>query len=134
MLDVAILHRIFAFAVETELIEKNPVKLDGRPGDNPEGGAQPFTGDELAKLRAAAGEDLLMFQLFRWTGLRRSDAIGLTWGEIDWQSAEISRLTQKRKKRVVLPIPQELLFPLEAERDRRQPNLQGSGAAASGSE
>ena len=48
MLDVAILHRIFAFAVEIELIEKNPVRLDGRPGDNPEGGAQPFTGDELA--------------------------------------------------------------------------------------
>jgi integrase len=124
MLDVAILHRIFAFAVETEMIEKNPVRLDGRPGDNPEGGAQPFTGDELAKLRGAAGEDLLTFQLFRWTGLRRSDAIALTWGEIDWQAAEINRLTQKRKKRVLLPIPQELLFALEAERDRRQPDLQ----------
>ena len=124
MLDVAILHRIFAFAVETEMIEKNPVRLDGRPGDNPEGGAQPFTGDELAKLRGVAGEDLLTFQLFRWTGLRRSDAIALTWGEIDWQAAEINRLTQKRKKRVLLPIPQELLFALEAERDRRQPDLQ----------
>jgi integrase len=124
MLDVAILHRIFAFAVETEMIERNPVRLDGRPGDNPEGGAQPFTGDELAKLRAAAGEDLLIFQLFRWTGLRRSDAIALTWGEIDWHAAEINRLTQKRKKRVLLPIPQELLFALEAERDNRQPDLQ----------
>jgi integrase len=124
MLDVAILHRIFAFAVETEMVAKNPVRIDGRPGDNPEGGAQPFTGEELSKLRAAAGEDLLIFQLFRWTGLRRSDAIALTWGEINWHDAEISRLTQKRKKRVVLPIPQELLFALEAERDRRQPHLQ----------
>lgn len=124
MLDVAILHRIFAFAVETDMVPKNPVRIDGRPGDNPEGGAQPFTGDELAKPRAAAGEDLLIFQLFRWTGLRRSDAISLTWGEINWREAEINRLTQKRKKRVVLPIPQELLFALEAERDRRQPQLQ----------
>jgi integrase len=124
MLDVAILHRIFAFAVETEMVEKNPVRIDGRPGDNPDGGAQPFTGEELAKLRAAAGEDLLIFQLFRWTGLRRSDAIALTWGEINWHEAEINRLTQKRKKRVVLPIPHELLFALEAERDRRQPQLQ----------
>lgn len=64
MLDVAILHRIFAFAVETDMVPKNPVRINGRPGDNPEGGAQPFTGDELAKLRAAAGEDLLIFQLF----------------------------------------------------------------------
>jgi integrase len=75
-------------------------------------------------LRGAAGEDLLTFQPFRWTGLRRSDAIALTWGEIDWHAAEINRLTQKRKKRVLLPIPQELLFALEAERDRRQPDLQ----------
>jgi integrase len=124
MLDVAILHRIFAFALETEMVMKNPVRIDGRPGDNPEGGAQPFTGEELARLRAAAGDDLLIFQLFRWTGLRRSDAIALTWGEINWQDAEINRLTQKRKKRVVLPIPQELLFALEAERDRRRPQLQ----------
>jgi integrase len=124
MLDVAILHRVFAFALETEMLTKNPVRIDGRPGDNPEGGAQPFTGEELAKLRTSAGEDLLIFQLFRWTGLRRSDAIALTWGEINWQDAEINRLTQKRKKRVVLPIPQELLFALEAERDRRHPQLQ----------
>jgi integrase len=123
-LDVAILHRVFAFAIETEMLEKNPVRLDGRPGDNPEGGAQPFTGDELRKLRESAGGDLLAFQVFRWTGLRRSDAIALTWGEIDWHSAEINRLTQKRKKRVLLPIPQELLFALEAERDRRKPDLQ----------
>jgi integrase len=34
---------------------------------------------------------------------------------------EINRLTQKRKKRVVLPISQELFFALEAERDRRIP-------------
>jgi integrase len=60
----------------------------------------------------------------RWTGLRRSDAISLTWGENNWREAEINRLTQKRKKRVRLPIPQELLFALEAERDRWQPQLQ----------
>jgi integrase len=45
-------------------------------------------------------------------------------GELDWHAAEINRLTQKRKKRVLLPVPQELLFALEAERDRRQPDLQ----------
>jgi Phage integrase family len=34
---------------------------------------------------------------------------------------EINRLTQKRRKRVILPIHQELFFALEVERDRQNP-------------
>ncbi|HEX8838554.1 MAG TPA: tyrosine-type recombinase/integrase [Candidatus Acidoferrum sp.] len=45
----------------------------------------------------------------------------LSWDEIAWNAREINRLAQKRKARVVLPIPQELFFAREAERDRRQP-------------
>lgn len=118
-LDVAILHRVFSFAIECEMLEKNPVRLDGRPGDSAERGAQPFTGDQLTKLRQAAGDNLLAYLLLRWTGFRGSDAVRLTWEEIDWEGREINRLTQKRKKRVVLPIPQELFFALETERDKR---------------
>ena len=120
-LDVAILHRVFAVAVECELVAKNPVMFEGRPGDSPEHGAQPFRGGQLAKLREAAKEDLLAFLLLRWTGLRGSDAVRLTWDDIDFGAQEINRLTMKRKKRVVLPIPEELFFALEAERDRRIP-------------
>jgi integrase len=120
-LDVAILHRVFAVAVECEILTKNPVVFEGRPGDSAENGAQPFRGEQLTKLREAAKEDLLAFLLLRWTGLRGSDAVRLTWDEIDFGAQEINRLTMKRKKRVVLPIPQELFFALEAERDRRQP-------------
>lgn len=43
------------------------------------------------------------------------------WGELDWETREINRLTQKRRKRVILPIHQELFFALEVERDRRHP-------------
>ena len=107
-------------AVECELIAKNPVMFEGRPGDSAENGAQPFRGEQLVKLRQA-GEDLLTYLLLRWTGLRGSDAVRLTWDEIIFGAQEINRLTQKRKKRVVLPIPQELFFALEAERDRRMP-------------
>ena len=121
ILDTAILHRIFAYAVECELVARNPVRLDGRPGDSPGRGSQPFTGRDLEKLREAAGPDLLAFLLLRWTGLRGSDSTGLRWGEIEWDSREINRLTQKRRKRVLLPIHQELFFVLEAERDRRGP-------------
>jgi integrase len=121
-LDVAILHRAFAIAVECELIVKNPVGFEGRPGDAPEHGAQPFRGEQLINLRAAAKQDLLAYLLLRWTGLRGSDAVRLTWDDIDWQAREINRLTQKRKIRVVLPVPQELFFALEIEKDRRQPD------------
>jgi integrase len=121
VLDVAILHRIFSFAIECELIVRNPVRLEGRPGDQPDRGAQPFRASDLKKLREAAGPDILTFLVLRWTGLRGSDAVGLQWEEIDWDTREINRLTMKRRKRVVMPIHKELLFSLEVERDRRQP-------------
>jgi integrase len=120
-LDVAILHRIFAYAIDCELVVRNPVRLEGRPGGESEHGAQPFKADELKKLRDIAGADLLTFLLLRWTGLRGSDAVGLRWEEIDWDAREINRVTQKRRKRVVLPVHQELLFALETERQRRKP-------------
>jgi len=121
VLDTAILHRVFVCAVNFEVVTRNPVQLDGRPGDNAERGTLPFKGADLDKLRSAAGEDLLTFLLLRWTGLRGSDAVGLRWEEIDWDALEINRLTVKRRRRVVLPIPQELLAVLEMERDSRQP-------------
>jgi integrase len=121
VLDVAILHRIFAYAIDCELVARNPVRLEGRPGGESEHGAQPFKTEELGKLRDVAGPDLLTFLLLRWTGMRGSDVVGLQWGEIDWEAREINRLTLKRRKRVLLPIHQELFFALEVERDRRHP-------------
>ena len=124
VLDAAILHRILGYAVECDLIVKNPVRMEGRPGDDADRGSQPFNANELKKLRDAAGEDLLAFLLLRHTGFRGSDAVGLRWEEIDFDSREINRLTLKRRKRVMLPIPEELFFALEAERDRRKPQPQ----------
>ena len=121
-LSAAILHRVFAFAIENEMLVKNPVRLEGRPGAEPERGSQPFKPDELQKLREHAGPEALTFSLLRWTGLRGSDAVALTWGEIDLEGREIVRITQKRGKKVVVPIHTELLFSLEAEHDRRRPN------------
>jgi len=121
-LDAAILHRVFSYAVELEMAQRNPVRLEGRPGDEPECGAQPFKAQELSKLRAEAGPDFLAFLLLRWTGLRGSDAVRLRWAEIDFQSGEITRLTLKRRKRVLVPMHAELRFALEAESQRRSPS------------
>lgn len=120
-LSAAILHRVFQFAVENEMIVKNPVRLEGRPGENPERGSQPFKPDEIRKLREHAGPDFLAVTLLRWTGFRGSDAVALTWAEVDFDLREIVRVTQKRVKRVVIPIHTELFFALEAERDKRSP-------------
>ncbi|MGC2283747.1 MAG: tyrosine-type recombinase/integrase [Candidatus Acidiferrum sp.] len=120
-LDAAVLHRAFGYALENEMIVKNPVRMEGKPGGTPTRGAQPFTGEELQKLRAAAGEDRLAFLLLRHTGFRGSDAVGLTWGEIRFEKKEIERLTLKRKKLVQIPIHTELLFALETEFARRNP-------------
>jgi integrase len=124
VLDVAILHRILGYAVECDWIVKNPVRMEGRPGDDPSRGSQPFKANELKKLRDAAGADMLAFLLLRHTGLRGSDAVGLRWEEIDFDSREINRLTLKRRKRIMLPIPEELFFALETEHDRRKPQPQ----------
>ena len=122
MLDAAILHGIFGHAVERDWIVKNPVRMEGRPGgDTDRGLYQPFKASELKRLRDAAGADMLTFLLLRHTGMRGSDAVDLRLGRIDFDSREISRLTQKRRKRVMLPIHEELFFALEAERDRRKP-------------
>jgi hypothetical protein len=68
VLDVAILHSAFSFAVKREMIVKNPVQLEGRPGENPEGGAEPYTAGELSRMRQHTEDDLLAFLLLRWTG------------------------------------------------------------------
>jgi hypothetical protein len=83
LLDMAILHRAFWYAVENEMIVKNPVRMEGRPGASPEDrGAQPFDAKELLKLREHADTDLLAFLLLRWAGSRGGDAVALTWQEV----------------------------------------------------
>jgi len=86
VLDVAIRHRIFAFAVKTELIQKNPVQMEGRPGDNPASGAEPFTANEFSLLRKRVDQDLLSFLVLRWTGFRGSDAVTLSFREVHFST------------------------------------------------
>jgi integrase len=95
--------------------------MEGRPGDNPERGAQPFSASQLEKLKQAADPELFIFLLLRWTGMRGSDIVGLTWGEVHFDRREIERITQKRRKPVIIPIHSELLFAFEVEFERRSP-------------
>jgi integrase len=120
-LDVAILHGVFAFAIEMDLLVRNPMKSEGTPGKKTDAGAQPFTHEELTRLRHFAGEDLLAFLVLRHTGLRGFDATDLRWADLDLKDRMLSRLTHKRGKQVWIPLHPELLFALEAGFVRRQP-------------
>jgi integrase len=121
VLDVAILHKVFQVAMQHKLAGSNPVIFEGRPGDSPTRGAQPFSAQQLTAMREHADKDLLAFMLLRWTGLRGSDAVSLRWSEVHFDRKEIERVTQKRKKKVILPIQSELLALLDMEQTRRNP-------------
>jgi hypothetical protein len=73
-LDIAVLHRMFQFAVDKEMMVHKPIDLskESKPGKNPKNGARPFTAEELKKLRGAADGDLFNLLVLRWTGLRGS--------------------------------------------------------------
>jgi integrase len=115
-LDIAILRAVFAFAIDVELLvgKNNPVKFEKYPGKKPKGGAQPFTYEELTRLRQAAGRDILAFLFLRHTGLRGFYAADVRWSEIDLRDRMLCRVTHKRQKPVWIPVHPELLFALEA--------------------
>ena len=108
-LDTTVLRLLFAFAVEREMLDKVPVCAENKRRATPERGAEPFTAEELSKLREHAGDDTALFLLLRWTGLRGSDIVSLRWSEVDFDAGEMSHTAQKNGKRVVIPIHKELL-------------------------
>jgi len=58
--EVAVLHRVFAFAVEKSMTKENPFQYEPKLLDL-QGGAQPFSGPELLSMRQHAGKDLLLY-------------------------------------------------------------------------
>jgi integrase/recombinase XerC len=128
-LDIAVLHRMFAFAVSKQLMIQKPIDLrnESKPGKNPRNGARPFTAEELGKLRGSAGDDLFMLLFLRWTGLRGSDAVALQWRNIHFDrgvNGEIEILTQKRSKIAIIPLSTELRNALEEVSSKRKPRPQ----------
>lgn len=51
--------------------------------------------------------------------MRGSDVVKLTWSEIHFDRKEIERVTQKRKKKVIIPIQSDLLAVLEMEQTQQ---------------
>lgn len=117
--DLGVLHTAFQHAIKEGMIASNPVQLEKSNRGDSEGGTEPYTGDELARLRKHADKDLLLFLLLRHTGFRESDGALVSFREIDFDTNEVDRVTRKERKRVILPLPPELMSALRAERERR---------------
>jgi len=134
-LEVAVLHRIFAFAVSQRLLTENPINMskESKPGKNPKHGARPFSGDELARIRGVLvfkqkGQPLIddtdSFLVLRWLGLRTSDAVNLRWEHLHFDrgvNGEVEILTQKRSKIAIIPLATELRRLLEELHRQRNP-------------
>lgn len=128
-LDIAALHRIFRYAISKGLMTTKPIDLakESKPGKNPKNGARAFTAAELKAMRGAAGEDLFVFTLLRWTGLRVSDAVNLTWADVHFDrgtNGEIEVLTQKRGKVAIVPLSPELHGALQSTAHKLKPRPQ----------
>jgi integrase len=126
---VAILHRLFAYAVAKGMMPANPINLkyESKPGKNPRNGARAFTANDLAAMRKVAGKDFFAFTVLRWTGLRVSDAVNLTWSNVHFNrgtNGEIEVLTQKRSKVAIIPLSPELYEALESAFRKTKPSAQ----------
>jgi integrase len=83
--EVAPLRAMLATAFEDGAIRSNPavgVRISGRRGDEEEEHAKALTPEELSSLLAELPEPWrLFFEFLAHTGLRVSEAIGLTWAD-----------------------------------------------------
>ena len=83
----SIVSTLFAYAIDAEFIERNPLKKlprGTRRGKN----TMVSLETSLQVLEACRGtQDRLIFGLSRWAGLRTdSEHRGLRWGDIDWEN------------------------------------------------
>ncbi len=127
-LDIAVLHAMFEYGKDVELLHKNPIKPEEKPGNNPKNGARALNDAEIEKLWKAAqlSGDTFIIQVLFYTGLRASDAIRLTWADVKFDrgiNGEIELVAQKNDKTVIIPLAPELRDAMEAEISARVPKL-----------
>lgn len=129
--DATAIRKFVQFCVEEKF--RPPLNFPDMPKVTGEtNGAEPFESDELERMEENAdGVVRLAYLLLRWTGMRGQDVVALTWKEVDLQKQRITRVTQKCKKLVVVPMSTPLIQELEywhsllqpEEKDKVLPNF-----------
>ncbi|WP_368220548.1 tyrosine-type recombinase/integrase [Anaerotruncus rubiinfantis] len=87
-----ILHSIFEQAINNDLCYKNPVQDISYKSSKPEVIKQAYTQEQSLKAQnyAQSHDDGLFVYLVLNTGLRRSEALGLIWKDIDFKEKTVS--------------------------------------------
>lgn len=87
-----VLSAAFTFAVKKGLINRNPVALAETPTAGRSDTAAPWTATELRAFIGAVAEDRLeaLWWLIPFTGMRRSEALGLGWDDVDFDRATVA--------------------------------------------
>ena len=126
----ATLSAFLAWCVKQNLIAANPMRNIEKPVDNEgEEKVETFSVEELKKILSCSEKEPLMWQamiyLFADTGMRRGEACGLRWADIDFTSGRIHIVnnaqytegkgvydtkTKNKKKRVVFANPQVMVI------------------------
>lgn len=102
----ASLSAYFTWLAKEEIVESNPVSFTNRAAEK---GARNrvLSDDELAKIWRALGDDPYssIVKLLALTGIRRAEAGGLRWDEIDFDRALIALPPERTKNRRPFEIP-----------------------------
>lgn len=119
--EMSFLSRVFARAVEDGQIEKNPWASVKKPSE-PKGRPHFLSVGDAGKLLAAAPPDRRFRYLFLiYTGVRKGEALAVTWKDVDL-SAWLIRITNSKKGGGqksfyrVLPVAETLRGDLQARR------------------
>ena len=99
-LMMAVLRRVLSYALDLELIERNPVEkvaelAEGTRRDNI------WSDDEIARFKAKTPEHMTRaLMLALWTGQRQGDLLRMTWGAYDGTHIRLRQSKTRRKVRV----------------------------------
>lgn len=119
---ISVLHSFFSWAEAEDMIEVDPSRKIRRPPKRRPEIYRPSL-DELGRLRAAAlPAERPVILLMEGAGLRRSEALGCRWRDIDLLRGRV-RVLRKGRHWHVLPLDPDVLMELRASFRELSPDL-----------
>ena len=100
-----LLHAAFQYAIKQEIFEFNPLMRVDRPKAK-KYKASYYSVEEVKTLESLAEDDPLYIPIIlaAYCGVRRSEALGVTWDNVDFEKNEIHihRMSEEQKKQKTL--------------------------------
>ena len=119
---ISVLHSFFDWANSEDLVDADPSAKIRRPKKRKADIYRP-SADELARLRVAGHvHELPALLLMEGAGLRRSEVLGVRWGDIDFVRGRV-RALRKGQHWQAIPLAPDVLDELRAVFETLQPEL-----------